>query len=260
MSWAIEERAGTLVVTMNSNPVNKQNAAFFADLHACFDRLDREFEKRPIVLTGQGSAFSAGLDFGEVFEFLDKATVADASMWFGRYYQVISRVLTAPRMVVGAINGHAYAGGAVLAMACDYRIGPTEGARAALNEVPIGIPMPVPYVELARERLGYRHASEWILFGREYGPGDAHRAGFFHELAPVERVVERAIAVAGSLSPLAQDAYITSKRALLAPLLAQIDHLSPQIGPHTIEALLSDAGKKARAHAKAALAARRTVT
>ena len=60
MAWDIEVTKGYAIVRMNTNKVNVQNAAFSADLHQAFDRLEREFGELPVVLTGQGSAFSAG--------------------------------------------------------------------------------------------------------------------------------------------------------------------------------------------------------
>ncbi len=257
MAWLIQNHDGALLVTMNTSSVNKQNEAFFADLHTCFDVLDREHPMVPIVLTGQGHVFSAGLDFEEVFNFFEGATVAETSAWFLRFYKTISRVLTAERMVVGAINGHAYAGGAVLALTCDHRIGPLEGARASINEVPIGIPMPCPYVELARSRMGDREAQEWILFGREHSPSEALASGFFHQLAPNDKLLDVALAKARSLSPLARTAYVASKKTLLLPLLERIERLTPKTEQFVLPALLSEDGKRSRALIKATLAAKK---
>ncbi len=68
MAWNIEVVDGCAVVRMNTNKVNVQNDQFFADLHGAFDRLEREFGDLPVVLTGQGDVFSAGIDFRYSFE------------------------------------------------------------------------------------------------------------------------------------------------------------------------------------------------
>jgi enoyl-CoA hydratase/carnithine racemase len=63
MPWTIERKHDhVVVVTMNTNKVNAQNPAFFADLHAAFDRLETEFDDCAVVLTGTGKVFSAGLE------------------------------------------------------------------------------------------------------------------------------------------------------------------------------------------------------
>ena len=63
MAWKIELVDDCAVVLMNTNKVNVQNDRFFADLHDAFDRLERDFNPYPVVLTGQGDVFSAGIDF-----------------------------------------------------------------------------------------------------------------------------------------------------------------------------------------------------
>jgi enoyl-CoA hydratase len=65
MSWTIERRGRVAVVTMTTNPVNAQNQVFLADLHDAFDRLERDHPDSPVVLTGTGRRFSAGLDLDE---------------------------------------------------------------------------------------------------------------------------------------------------------------------------------------------------
>lgn len=68
MAWDIEMLDGCAVVGMNTHKINVQNDRFFADLHGAFDRLEREFSELPVVLTGQGDVFSAGIDFQYSFE------------------------------------------------------------------------------------------------------------------------------------------------------------------------------------------------
>ena len=68
MGWSIEVEDQCAVVRMNTNKVNVQNDRFFADLHRAFDRLEQEFTELPVVLTGHGDVFSAGIDFQYSFE------------------------------------------------------------------------------------------------------------------------------------------------------------------------------------------------
>jgi enoyl-CoA hydratase/carnithine racemase len=83
MSWTIERRHDHVaVVTMNTNKVNAQNPAFFADLHAAFDRLETEFNDCAVVLTGTGAAFSAGLDFDHHFPLYARRSLKEIDGWF----------------------------------------------------------------------------------------------------------------------------------------------------------------------------------
>ena len=95
MSWTIERRGRTAVVTMTTDPVNAQNRAFFADLNEAFDRLEAEHPDSPVVLTGLGRRFSAGLDLDEHFRLFagPRDAVAD---WFQVYRATNMRLFTYP--------------------------------------------------------------------------------------------------------------------------------------------------------------------
>ena len=112
MPWTIERKHDHVaVVTMNTNKVNAQNPAFFADLHAAFDRLETEFNDCAVVLTGSGAVFTAGLDFDHHFPLFARRSLKEIDAWFDAYRATNLRLFTYPRPTVAAINGHAYAGG-----------------------------------------------------------------------------------------------------------------------------------------------------
>ena len=172
MSWTIERRGRVAVVTMTTNPVNAQNQAFFADLHDAFDRLERDHPDSPVVLTGTGRRFSAGLDLDEHFR-LFAGDPAAVGSWFAGYRATNMRVFTYPRPTVAAINGHAFAGGFITAAVCDQRIAVTGEATFGLNEVPIGIPMPAVYVRMLAYAWGEPVASRASLLGEIFTPAQA---------------------------------------------------------------------------------------
>ena len=129
MPWTIERKhPHVAVVTMNTNKVNAQNPAFFADLHAAFDRLEAEFNDCAVVLTGSGAVFTAGLDFDHHFPLFARRSLKEIDAWFDAYRATNLRLFTYPRPTVAAINGHAYAGGLITALDCDHRI---AGGRSA---------------------------------------------------------------------------------------------------------------------------------
>src|SRR5688572_9684100 len=129
MSWNVESRGEVVVVTMRSNPVNKMNPAFFDDLHEALDRVEREHARLPMVLTAEGNTFSAGLDFEDVFPRFARADPTEIRAWFDRFRGSIVRMFTLARRTVAAVNGNAYAGGLILALCCDIRIGASGKGR-----------------------------------------------------------------------------------------------------------------------------------
>jgi enoyl-CoA hydratase len=225
LSWSIERHGRTAVVTMTTNKVNAQNREFFADLHDALDRLGSEHAESPVVLTGHGGRFSAGLDLGEHFPIFGGPEEGVAE-WFAAYRATNMRLFTYPRPVIAAVNGHAFAGGLVTAAACDRRVAVDTGARFALNEVPIGIPMPAVYVRMMAYAWGERVAAQLSLFGEQFDSERALHLGVVDELAPADQVLDRAVAIAGSVPDDCLEHYAYTKRAAQAAALRDIADLA----------------------------------
>jgi len=224
MAWLIERRADHVaLVTMTTNKANAQNPTFFDDLHRAFDRLESDFRDCAVVLTGTGRVFSAGIDFDYHFPLFARRSLAEVDAWFGAYRATNLRLFTYPRPTVAAINGHAYAGGLITALDCDLRIAADGALQFALNEVPIGIPMPAVYVEIIKYALGAPAAAEMTLFGQVYDLADARRFGIVNHIVPAERLIDEAVNWAGRVESGCHPAYGFSKRALQAGTLRAID-------------------------------------
>jgi enoyl-CoA hydratase len=247
--WSIERRAEHVaLVTMTTNKANAQNPAFFADLHHAFDRLEREFPACAVALTGAGRVFSAGLDFDHHFPLFARRSLAEVDAWFDAYRATNLRLFTYPRPTVAAINGHAYAGGLITALGCDHRIAADGAAQFALNEVPIGIPMPAAYVEIIKYALGAPAAVEMTLFGQVYELADARRLGVVNRIVPAERLIDAAVHWAGRIEPDCHAAYGYSKRALQASTLRAIDE-ARRLDQDLLARRMTDPGG-IRAHAR----------
>jgi enoyl-CoA hydratase len=223
VSWDLEPRGGAVVVRMRSNRVNCMNPALFDDMHRAFDLLDRDHPRRPAVIVGEGSTFSAGLDLDHVFPLFQSGDPAAIGAFFERFRGMILRVVQADRPTVAALNGHAFAGGLILACACDLRVAARGPLRLALNEVPIGIAIPSSYLEIVRHAAGDRVASEAALFGRLYDADAALAAGLVHATAEPAALIDEALALAGSVTADTADAFVATKRALRAPLVALLE-------------------------------------
>lgn len=223
MAWDIDVMDGCAVVRMNTNKVNIQNDRFFADLHGAFDRLEREFNELPVVLTGQGDVFSAGIDFQFSFDIFGSGSTGTIGQWYRAHRETNLRIFKYPRPTVAAVNGHAIAGGLITALDCDFRIAARKPAKFGLNEVPIGIPMPAAYVEIIKYALGDQVGALVTLRGKLYDVEEATRLGFFHEAVEPDQLLATAIAYARCITPDCNMAYAMSKKALQDSVLRQID-------------------------------------
>jgi len=224
MPWTIERKhPHVAVVTMNTNKVNAQNPAFFTDLHAAFDRLEAEFNDCAVVLTGTGKVFSAGLDLDHHFAMYARRNLKEIDDWFAAYRATNLRLFTYPRPTVAAINGHAYAGGFITAIDCDYRVAAEGALQFALNEVPIGIPMPAVYCEIIKYAIGTQAAAEFTLFGQVYNLEVASRMGVVQKTVPPDQLLDAAVLWAARVTPDCYPAYSFSKHTLKATTMPAID-------------------------------------
>lgn len=243
MAWDIQVVDGCAVVRMNTNKVNVQNDQFFGDLHGAFDRLEREFNELPVVLTGQGDTFSAGIDFQYSFGIFGSGNLDKIRDWYRAYRETNLRIFTYPRPTVAAVNGHAIAGGLITALDCDFRVAARKPAKFGLNEVPIGIPMPAAYVEIIKYALGEQVGALTTLRGKLYGFDEAERLGFFHEVVEPDQLIAAGIGYARCITPDCNTAYAMSKKALQDGVMRQIQERTVALDAE-LPAGMSDAGNR----------------
>src|SRR5262249_35642165 len=144
----------------------KANALTMQLLDTLGRAIDDAAAARALVITGDGTAFSAGLALPELID-LDRSTMAGL---IDHFEQTMRRVLTFPRATVAAINGHAFAGGCVLALMCDARVMAAGTAQIGLNEVQLGIGLPAIVVEPLRARVSPAALGAIALEGRLFSP------------------------------------------------------------------------------------------
>jgi enoyl-CoA hydratase len=124
-----------------------------------------------------------------------------------------------PKPVVAAVNGHAIAGGAILALACDYRIMARGSGTIGVPELRVGVPFPLVPLEIVRDAMGQDRARRAVLLARNVAAEDAVEAGMVDELAEPEALVGHALKVAREMASLPADSYARSKAALRQPIL-----------------------------------------
>jgi len=165
----------------------------------------------PVMFSGAGDTFSAGLNLKEI------ATLDAARM--GRFVELVERLMVRifdyPAPTVACINGHAIAGGCVIALCCDHRVMTTDArSRMGLNEVALGLVFPPKIFRIATHRIPPRSLHEVILRGALHAPRDALRLGLVDELADDVRATAEARTREAAALPRA--AYTAAKRMLHA--------------------------------------------
>lgn len=205
VTYASRDRVADIV--LDDGKVNAMALPFFDALNAALDRAEDE---RPgaVVISGRPGMFSAGLNL-KLLPTLPPDELAKTMLAFGR---VMLRVFTFPVPTVAAVSGHAIAGGAMLAFACDLRVAADGPFRLHLNEVAIGLVLPTWAIMLAQSAVPTRWHTEAILHARAYAPREALERGILDAVAAPERLLDDAHALAASLASLDQQAYAGSKQ------------------------------------------------
>ncbi len=194
MSWNIEDKGNAMVVTMNSNPVCVMDEGFFSDLNSAFAKLIQQRPLKPVVLSSGGKMFSPGLDLEHCVALFKQGNKAKINSWFRGFLKSVLVVFRHPAPVAAAIEGHAIAGGCILALCCDLRIAEKRAkSLVGLNETSIGFPMPESLSELVSAVIGEKTAKRVIEKGKLYSVEQALENGIINRLAAPERVVSSAI-------------------------------------------------------------------
>jgi enoyl-CoA hydratase/carnithine racemase len=188
---------GLLVVTMARGKANALNSAMIDELNAAIaDAVSDESVRGVVLASDRAKFFSGGFDVIEVFGY-DREMMTD---FFGRFIDLYEGMMRLPKPVVAAVSGHAFAGGAVLALACDARVMAEGEFGFALNEINLGLALPPGMIRMAAGVVGIGRAREMVLEGRTLTPADALKLGLANELVGPEVVLARAIAQARKLA------------------------------------------------------------
>lgn len=209
-TYALDD--GLAVITLDDGKANAFGNDTLGVLEGLLDRVEAD-GARALVLVGRPGRFSAGFNLAEMTASDEsmRALVARGARWWLRLYG-----LGIP--TVAACTGHALAGGAITLLACDVRIGADVPCKIGLNEVAIGMPLPIFAVEFARDRLTKASFLRSIT-GTTYDPEGAATVGYLDRVVPADDVVAEALAEARALAALRTGAYARTKTNARGPMI-----------------------------------------
>ena len=208
---------GVRVLTLDRPPANAEDETLLTDLGAALDAARSEDAVRAVVLTGAGKFFCGGFDLRAARR--DDVT---GPLFNDLFRDTHVKLLGLPKPTVTMLNGHAIAGGLVLALACDYRLGVEGDYRVGANEVAIGASYPRVAFEIVNLRLAHARASEVLLGAALYPSSQALRLGIVDELLPAAAFEETVLRRAGRLGGFPREAYAHTKAALVGDTIARV--------------------------------------
>ena len=247
----LETSGQVAVLPMRAGKANAIGTAFLDRLSAQLDAVESS-GAAALVLTGEGRAFSAGLDLVEVTA-LDRPGL---ERFIRRFSEVMLRVFSLPLPVVAAINGHAIAGGCVLALQADVRIAAGGDFRIGLNEVQLGLGLPALVMETLRCQVPQVALGPVALEGRLLSPEEARALGLVEAVVPPEDLLAEARARAATLAALPAPAFGQIKRALRAPAADAIRRVEREDARRWVDTAFSGPARERLAEVVARLARR----
>ncbi len=209
------------VLAMTKPPVNAIDIELIEVLGDALAEVEGSPKAEALVLTGSGNSFSAGLDLKVVPTYDSE----QQRRMIGSINRSIARLYSLSMPVVAAVNGHAIAGGLVLALACDYRIGSEEDFSLGLTETRAGIPFPAGPMTVVNAELTPAVARRLTLVARNSGPREAVADGILDELCPADSLVERASEFAADLASAGRSTYARVKAQLRATAISALNEI-----------------------------------
>jgi enoyl-CoA hydratase len=206
---------GVMVTTVDDGKVN---ALSFEIMRGIRSAIAAASERgRPLVITGREGCLSAGFDLAVV----NSGDQDVVSALFVEGAELYRAIVTAPIPVIASCTGHALAGGALLLLSADYRIGRNGTYRLGLNEARIGLALPNFAVTLATHRLERRFLTVATMFAEVVSPERAVAMGYLDE--SVDDPLPRACALAKELAALPQESFAVTKRRIRRALQQELE-------------------------------------
>ena len=206
---------GVAVLTLDDG---KANALSPDVLHALTDAIARaEGEAKALAVFGRPGKFCAGFDLKVMMSSPQAAqdlVKQGASVFLGRSESSLPVVL--------GCTGHAIAGGALLLLTGDTRIGVQGPFKIGLNETSIGMQLPILGQELGRDRLDPRQLTAAIVQAKLYSPEGAVDAGYLDAAVAPDALVSSVLAEAKRLGAIPNAAYAGTKKQLRSRTIAYI--------------------------------------
>jgi len=188
------------VVTMNGNE-NRLNPDFIMAYLDVLDRVENKTSVNALVVhSSHEKIFSNGLDLewlGPVFQNREFGRISDFFYLVNRLYK---RILLYPMITIAAINGHAFAAGAILTCAFDFRLMRSDRGYFCLPEIDLGMPFLPGMLALLKKALPMYLLEELQYTGKRLTAAECERQHIITKACPIDTLMDETLAFARSLN------------------------------------------------------------
>ncbi|MBM4265273.1 MAG: enoyl-CoA hydratase/isomerase family protein [Deltaproteobacteria bacterium] len=225
-------------LTLDRPPVNAIDLALLLEAERLLQEIEQAPDVRALVVTGAGRCFSAGLDLRVVPTY----SAERQRDMIRALNAMVLRLYRLPMPTVAAVNGHAIAGGLVIALACDHRVGTTGPCRIGLTEARAGVPFPAAPRAVVQAELAPAVVRRLVLGARNLDAKEALAADVLDELCDPERVGERAREVARDLAEAPISVYGRVKQQFRAKTIEELERIAATDGDPVLASWITPDG------------------
>jgi enoyl-CoA hydratase len=197
------------VLRMAHGKANALDVDFCQAMAEAFDE-QRNSAARAVVLTGTGNIFSAGVDLVRI----SAGDEGYVRRFLPALHQMFEAAFYLPKPVIAAVNGHAIAGGCVLACCADSRIMARGQGRMGITEILVGVPFPALAFEVMRYAANPQYLPDMTLSGTTYLCDEARTRGLVDEVVEPAELMDRAMAVAKTLAAIPAATFAATKEQM----------------------------------------------
>jgi len=208
----LEKKEGFAILRLNNGVTNGIDQRMATDLLEAIFIIKKE--SLGVLLTGGQKFFSNGLDLPSLL----KLNPAQMREFWTAFNQIALELLILPAPVVCAFSGHAPAGGTILALACDLRLGLAGRKLMGLSEVALGLPVPYLTGLMLARIIGESKAAKMCLEAQLFSQEDGFKMGLVDEICQPEEIEEKALAKIAQLAALPRPAFAQVKKERAAAI------------------------------------------
>jgi len=232
----VSQKGQIQILELNRPKVNAINEELIKSLNDELDKIEKDDSIKGVILTGQDGIFSAGLDIVALY---DKDREYMQSFWI-LFSILLLRLYSYPKLIFSAISGHSPAGGTVLSIMTDYRIMSKGNFLIGLNEVAVGLSMPIGIGRVFQSLLGERMAEKMTLMGELVNPERAQLIGLVDETVDSKELLTYSISIMEKWLRLPFDKQIQSKLSLRKDVINLMQESSNKENNEFLKAWFSD--------------------
>ncbi len=207
---------GNAVIKFDDGKANAIDLDFLKNLNSAMDFATEQGAKN-LVIRGRQKYFCAGLNLKKL-PLLSADELQTFSIMFA---EVMLRLFALPIPTIAVVEGHALAGGSVLLLCCDYRIGINSPMKIGLNEIQISMPLPTFCLDIASASINAANMQYAVLEGNSFAPSDAHKVNYLTDLveaSELEDALQRRITLNHRMG---REAYAITKSRLRQPIFEE---------------------------------------